>query len=441
MFWLLIFFISFPSHAETAQPWAFKAFRGEKIQLDQVQSLSGQRPLLLIVDKSCLSQSFGKKAGLNISGLVVQHKSSANLEYPALTAIPDGTADLEQLRRNLAAEPCLIAVTENPVTSVAGSSVVTPALSAINVTGGEEFFEHPLWGIRENVLTAVIDSGIQMNHPDLSPRLWTGPGGERGFDFVNDDTDPSDDNGHGTHVAGLIASSPNATSGTRGVASYVRLMPVKSQGADGGGSLADVVNAIKWAADRGAQVINLSVTANTKNTAVEDAIQYAISKGAFLAAAAGNDGNEVTDSAFVLPSGYAKDYPGLVSVGSIDAMTLLRSSFSNFSASLIEIAAPGSVQGTLGLLSTYPGSTHRRIQGTSQATPQVSGAAALTIGFLKSQGITPTPAQVESAITVSAKQDSALSSDFSGGRRLDLSNLGRYLFSATWVDADGGFND
>ena len=436
LFISLLLFTS-EAFAGAGQSWAHKAFASQKIQLPQSDQYSTDQPLLLMVDASCLQQSQKGKPRQHFRGFDLLVKDSPGVEFPGWTAYPQAGISPSELEASLLTEECLIGVSAEARTQVA--AVSDPKLneqiawSAIRLSEGDDFFRHPLWGVGKPVVAAVIDSGLQLNHPDLSPRLWQGPAGQRGHDFVNDDGDPSDDHGHGTHVAGILGAQSQNGIGGRGVmGDWIQMMALKTQDEEGGGSLADLVNALQWAADHGVEVINLSISARQKNTAVEGAIQYAIGKGAVVLAAAGNDGEEVTATNFFLPSGYAKDNGGLISVGSYDALTFLRSSFSNFSSTFIEMTAPGSVQGSPGLLSTFLGSGYLNLKGTSQATPQVSGAAALSISFYKTHSLPYSPAQIEQVI-----QHASVTPE----RRLDMKRLGILLFNSGPVAATGGFDD
>jgi subtilisin family serine protease len=140
------------------------------------------------------------------------------------------------------------------------------------------------------------------------------------------------------------------------------------------------------------------------------------------------------------PISYAKDYMGLIGVGSIDALTNAKSSFSNFSSTYVEIAAPGS-SGADGIFSTYLNGGYTGMSGTSMSAPQVAGAAALVMGFLKTHGIPYTPEQIELLLQNAAVKDPALATSFASGRRLQMERLGRMLFNSTVVDSTGGFDE
>ena len=228
------------------------------------------------------------------------------------------------------------------------------------------------------VRVAVLDTGIDFNHPDLAAN-YVG-----GYDFYRKDAVPNDENGHGTHVAGIIAAAddgPNfggRNSGTSviGVGPQVDLLAAKFLGPDGSGSTSDEISAIQWAVQNGARVINMSYGSYWRSRTEENALKNANSRGVYLAAAAGNDGGPWT----IYPAGYKS----VVSVAATDSSNI-RASFSNYNKD-VELAAPG-----VGILSTMPtyaaylntqyglATTYEYLSGTSMACPHVSGAAALVI--------------------------------------------------------------
>lgn len=442
-----------------AHAWDFKAFGNNKLQLagGSLTPPPGTAgifakahpdfPLLILVDKKCLS-SRAPSAAQVLAGLEfqTQHKNSGGLVIEAIAARYLGSLSPAQLESKLAAQPCIAGVTENPsVTSQAVNDplyVNQPALPSISQIQGERFFFHPLWGIRRDVTVAVVDSGAQLNHPDLLARVWRGPDGFSGFDFVNGDNDPSDDFGHGTHVAGIVLAQKDNGVGVRGVmGDWSKLMAVKSQDAGGGGTMADVINAFRWAVDHGAEVVNLSLASRLQNQALVDALDYAVNHNVTVVVAAGNDGEQITSNNFISPIGYAADFAGVIGVGSFDANSKLRSAFSNYAPLYVEIAAPGSPGSNAGILSTFPNGQYSGINGTSMSAPHVAGAAALATGFLKTHSIAYTPEQIEQLILGSADRNSANQTYFSEGRALNLENLGRYIFNSTFVNSTGGFDE
>src|SRR4028118_2051809 len=175
------------------------------------------------------------------------------------------------------------------------------------------------------VTVAVIDTGISQV-PDLKDTKFV-----KGYDFVNDRIDASDDAGHGTHVAGTIAQSTNNNYGVAGIAYEASLMPLKVLGASGGGTVADIAEAIRYAADNGADVINMSLGGGGESKLMEDAIDYAYNKGVFIVAAAGNaDENSAS---------YPARYPHVVGVAALDSVGV-KAPYSNFGAG-VDISAPG----------------------------------------------------------------------------------------------------
>lgn len=213
------------------------------------------------------------------------------------------------------------------------------------------------------VTVAVIDSGVDYTHPDLVNRVDT----RNGYDYVNGDDDPMDDEGHGTHVAGIIAAELNqeGIAGVSGKAN-VEILPLKVLDKYGEGTMYDVSFAIMDAADLGADVINLSLTGERSNSEprmMEEAIRYALKKGAVVVAAAGNDADRVER---YLPA----SLPGVIAVSAVD-QDLELTKFSNYGLG-ITLVAPGEE-----ILSTFKGGRYAYSSGTSQATPFVSGTVAL----------------------------------------------------------------
>jgi thermitase len=217
-----------------------------------------------------------------------------------------------------------------------------------------------------SVVIAVVDTGVQRTHPDLDAKIVPG------YDYVQNDSAPDDGNGHGTHVAGTAAAETNNATGGAGTCPDCRIMPVRVLDNNGSGTLANVAKGITYAADNGAQVINLSLGGGGTST-LQQAVDYAAGKGAFLACAAGNSNTSSTSSAY--PGAYANCF-AVASTTSSDA----RSSFSNY-GSWVEVAAPGS-----SIYSTWINGGYNTINGTSMAAPHVAGLA----GLLAAQGLTGT---------------------------------------------------
>ena len=213
-----------------------------------------------------------------------------------------------------------------------------------------------------NVTIAIVDTGVDLGHPDLSSKIVGGN------DIVNNDAIAQDDNGHGTHVAGIAGAVTNNGSGVAGVSWGARIMPVKVLNAAGSGTFDDVAAGIIWAADHGAHIINLSLggVLPQPSLTLENAVNYAAGKGVLLIAATGNAGAN-----FVL---YPAAYTNVIAVGATDSSNNL-AGFSNFGPEL-DLVAPG-----VSIYSTNPGGSYGYLSGTSMAAPFVSGLAAILRGI------------------------------------------------------------
>ncbi len=266
------------------------------------------------------------------------------------------------------------------------------------------------------VVVAVIDAGTDLDHPDLAGRTWTNPADPcgngidddrdgfvddcRGWDFGSNDNDPRPEpnlavSNHGTHVAGLVAAGRNGVGGV-GAAPEAAVMALKVSSGEGI-SLAKVSAAIRYAADHGAKVINVSLatapgTARTSVATLEAAVGYARGLGVVIVAGAGNNGVDISDG-LLFPAGLARWYDNVIAVGATTGSDR-RANFSNFGLPApLEIYAPGSW-----LSSTLPGGTWGRMSGTSMAAPVVAGTVALVLA----SGRAVAPAAVRDLLAASA---------------------------------------
>jgi len=241
----------------------------------------------------------------------------------------------------------------------------------------------------KDVVVAVLDTGVDYTHVDLRSNMWLRPDnvpayyddelGEmddlHGFGIDSNLSDPMDDNGHGTHCAGVIGAEGNNGEGIAGINWKARIMPLKFLGRGGYGSTKNAIEAINYAIDRkkhgvNVRVISASWGSTQKSKALEDVIRAAGDEGILFVAAAGNNGTD-NDKRPHYPSNY--DLPNVISVAALDRNDQL-ASFSNFGPKTVHIAAPGK-----DIRSTWLNDQYREASGTSMATPQVSGVAALIV--------------------------------------------------------------
>lgn len=207
-----------------------------------------------------------------------------------------------------------------------------------------------------DVIVAVIDTGVDLNHADLAGSLVGG------LNVLDEYAAPFDDVGHGTHVAGVIAATVNNYEGVAGMSWHNKVMPIKALDHTGAGSTYSVAQGIIWATDNGAQVINLSLGNYMASEFLHDAIKYAYDRDVVIIAASGNDNT--------IDPGYPAAYPEVLAVAATNA-NKQRASFSNY-GDYIDIAAPGE-----NIASTYPGDEYAAMSGTSMASPHVAALAAM----------------------------------------------------------------
>ncbi|MFD2612765.1 S8 family peptidase [Paenibacillus gansuensis] len=215
------------------------------------------------------------------------------------------------------------------------------------------------WGVtrgKQEVIVGVVDTGVDLTHPDLQGRLL------EGYNVYDKSTNPSDDVGHGTHVAGIIAASVDNNEGVAGMTWFNKILPVKVLDQSGAGSTYSVAEGIIWAADHGAKVINMSLGNYAEAEFLHDAIRYAYDKDIVLIAASGNDNT--------IRPGYPAAYPEVFAVAATDS-NKRKASFSNY-GEYVDAAAPG-----VNIPSTYTGGQYAALSGTSMASPHVAALAGL----------------------------------------------------------------
>lgn len=262
----------------------------------------------------------------------------------------------------------------------------------IMITPNDPYFSQ-LWGMEkiqapaawdvttgsESVIVAVVDTGINYNHEDFDPSLII-----KGPNYAYGTSDPMDDNGHGTHVAGTIGAIGNNGIGVVGINWKVKIMAIKVLNSGGSGSLSTIAQGIQYAADNGAKVVNMSLggSGNCPST-MTNVLSYAAGKGVTLVAAAGNNNN---NAAYFCPA----SNPNVITVSATDSQDR-KAAFSNY-GDTVEVAAPG-----VSILSTH-GSSYDWLNGTSMASPHVAGLA----GLILAKNPSFSPQQVRDTLTSTA---------------------------------------
>jgi subtilisin family serine protease len=271
-----------------------------------------------------------------------------------------------------------------------------------------------------SIKIAVIDTGVDYKHPDLKDQIdinekeFNGTIGVDddgngfvddiyGYNFYDKNGDPRDDNGHGTHCAGVIGAAHNGL-GIAGVMKEVKIIPVKFLNAKGAGDNLSAVSAIDYAMKRGANIMSNSWGGSQKSQAIEDAIAATEKAGITFIAAAGNSTRD-NDSVAFYPASYKSS--NIISVGSFAANGKL-SKFSNYGINSVHVTAPGSY-----ILSTFMNGKYKVLSGTSMAAPHVAGV----VGLLLSKEPNLKPSEIrERLIKTSVKTDYLKNASVSGGR-------------------------
>jgi subtilisin family serine protease len=239
-----------------------------------------------------------------------------------------------------------------------------------------------------DVVVGVVDTGLDVSHPDLAANVWSNPGetgagresngvdddgdglidDRMGWDWAAGDNQPLDENGHGTHVSGTVAGRGDDGTGVAGVAWRASLMPLRILDASGSGKVSDAIKAYGYAAAHGARVVNASLGGGTFSRGERDAI--AAASNVLFVVAAGNDGAD-DDTTPSYPCDY--DLPNVVCVAASDQHDAL-AGFSNYGSKSVDLAAPG-----VNIASAWPGDQWALLDGTSMATPHVTGTAVLAL--------------------------------------------------------------
>ncbi|MEB3299676.1 MAG: S8 family serine peptidase [Candidatus Sericytochromatia bacterium] len=384
---------------------------GAPVDLADFSALSG-----IVAGQVIVQVRQGATLGRGIQNLGVRKISTLSLGDTFQTLeLPSGMSFAQAQARYLA-DPAVVAVLPNRRYGLSG------LFDGLAADASEDPYLDDQWGYKQikaadaaartqgdGVTVAVLDTGIDYNHPDLAGRVLMG------WNFADKNKDIMDRFGHGTHVAGIIGAAARNGVGIAGVAPKAYLMAVKVLGDNGEGSTSTVLEGIKYAADYGAKVINMSLgSADTSvDAALSSAIAYARSKGCVVVCAAGNSGGEV---------GSPANDPGALAVSSTSKFLFWEylSGFSNRGAK-ISVAAPGAgIWSTVPLSANKTGKTgYAKLSGTSMACPMVAAEAALIAHRNPSFSVDAIQARIEQA--VDDKGSKGRDSRFGFGRiRVDL---------------------
>ncbi|HEG43941.1 MAG TPA: hypothetical protein ENH94_07835, partial [Phycisphaerales bacterium] len=325
------------------------------------------------------------QAGQNLEDMKAQYANSPDVEYAELNYIvsadktPNDPYYPVQWALNNTGQWYQESGKYNHQPGSADSDIDAPQAWDIHTGSGE-------------VIVAVVDSGVDYRHRDIVNNMWADSNGYYGRDYVNDDNDPMDDYGHGTHSAGIIAADSNNGLDITGTSWNTKIMALKFLNSSGNGDSADAATAFYYAVDNGADIISNSWGGGDYLQSLQDAIDYAHSQGVVVIASAGNDDTNTAP--------YPADYNHVISVAATDSNDD-KASFSNY-GDWVDIAAPGvdilSLRTELYALGMIYDNYTTILSGTSMACPYVAGAAAMLLA------IDPTlsPEKIETVLEGSA---------------------------------------
>ncbi|QOR66382.1 S8 family peptidase [Cytobacillus suaedae] len=332
IFFLFMFMIILTSCQQSEEPNGFSAFE----ESNNHQTITETYMILFKkeIDKTIIT---------TLGGSIVDQMEN----LPLVTAIIPS----EKIK-SLSENPAIQAIEKNKVYNINPEEVINQEVEE----NPPKTFITSLTG--KGIKIAVLDSGVERNHPDLKIA--------GGASFVEGSIDYSDDNGHGTHVTGIIGAQHNST-GINGIAPDATIYAVKVLDAEGFGYLSDIAAGIDWAINNNMDIINLSIGTNEESVTLSSMIKKAYNSGVFVVASAGNDGdlNGETDTI-----DYPGRYPETIAVGAVDKNAIR----ANFSATgpLLEVVAPG-----VAILSTYLNNEYAILSGTSMSTAYATGVLAL----------------------------------------------------------------
>ncbi|MCB0365634.1 MAG: S8 family serine peptidase [Bdellovibrionaceae bacterium] len=429
---------------------------------DNPITLPAGSQLAALVNTSCLEQK--RQQGEMPPPLSVEvadgREILPGLDKQAFSFMTTTDLDVAELEAEAASDRCVVGISYNHKYDLHANyddpgAYYQNHLASLHGPVAYDGFYHPQYGMPMNYngrepIIAIVDTGVDYNHPDISSRMWRHQDGI-GIDATTIGTalvdyNPMDNSpiSHGTHVAGLAAAAGNNGVGVTGTMPFfAKIMAIRVFRKNGNNfeTTSEIVsNGIRFAFLNGADVINLSLGRLTNGPDSDpfylDAITEAVNADVVVVSAVGNATNsspaqEVNGTSFTsLPAMYGESLAGMITVGSVDSKTNAWSSFSHYSTKYVEIGAPGAEENGTGLYSTvtpvayHQNQLYSRLSGTSMSAPIVTGAAALVVGLLRNTfGVKPKASEVERLLTEGAIQDPGLTAYYKQGRRLDLEAL------------------
>jgi len=319
-----------------------------------------------------------------------------------------------------------------------GQIVGTGTYEPMSGSAGDDMDVEPAWDHITDcsgVVVAVVDSGVNYTHVDLASNMWNGGAGfpNHGHDFVDNDDDPMDHSGHGTHVAGIVGAMGNNGAGTTGVCQKASIMAVRVLDDTGSGTTATAIQGISFAVTHGARVINMSLVGSGGfDPALSDAVTNAQNGDVVVIVAAGNAGNAGHDNDLAGNATYPCNltHANLVCVAALDQNFAL-ADFSNWGATSVDVGAPGT-----NILSTWAGaglnnSGYNTMNGTSMASPEVAGLAAM----LRAYNPQYTYADTVGAIKNGGRSVPALAGKTTSGQAIDVMSSLAFINPPTGLTA------
>ncbi len=382
------------------------------------------------------------------------------------TWVADRTYTSDELNEMLEADECVVALSDSQAVDVHALPTDPKAkeqdhFRSLNAGSAYPILLSSSSGQRPYEVIAVIDTGIDMNHPDLKDNLWQNPGEIEGNKIDDDRNGYVDDvhgynfaskigspqyqgstKHHGTFVSGLAAAKSGNGIGVAGIMGHgAKIMMLNVFGTSSSSYTSNSANAIRYAVDNGATIINMSLGGVGKSAAYESALDYAMKNGVTVLAAAGNERNQLGVNYWLSPAAYGSSFNGVISIGAINSQDLSWAAYSNYSATNVELAAPGSENYSTGrgLLSTNLNNTYSRGHGTSYATPVAAGSAALAASMVRARGYAPNGPTIERVLTESAKSLATLATKVKSGRVLDLFSMAQFINKTYPQKATGPF--